>query len=234
MQIVTFINLIWIFIPLGVVYYIYFQWSGNKTIIPYALIRMVLQLIAIGYILVYIFETKNFILIMIILTIMILVASYISLNPLTTKSKKLYIISFLSIATGSIVALVFVILGVLQLELWYEPRFIIPIGGMIFANSMNSVSIAAERFESEFTKNQNKLLSRNIAYKSSLIPNINSLFAVGLVTIPGMMTGQVLSGVDPIIAVNYQIMVMCMIILSGGLSSAIYLQIIFKGKDETT
>lgn len=234
MQIVTFINLVWIFIPLGVVYYIYFQWSGNKTIIPYALIRMVLQLIAIGYILVYIFETKNFILIMIILTIMLLVASYISLNPLTTKSKKFYIISFISIALGSIVALVFVILGVLQLELWYEPRFIIPIGGMIFANSMNSVSIAAERFESEFAKNQNKLLSRNIAYKSSLIPNINSLFAVGLVTIPGMMTGQVLSGVDPIIAVNYQIMVMCMIILSGGLSSAIYLQIIFKGKNETT
>ena len=232
MQIVTFINLVWIFIPLGVVYYIYFQWSGNKTIIPYALIRMVLQLIAIGYILVYIFETKNFILIMIILTIMLIVASYISLNPLTTKSKKLYLISFISIALGSIVSLLFVIFGVLQLELWYEPRFIIPIGGMIFANSMNSVSIAAERFESEFTKNQNILLARNIAYKSSFIPTINSLFAVGLVTIPGMMTGQVLSGVDPIIAVNYQIMVMCMIVLSSGLSSAIYLQIIFKGKNE--
>ncbi len=232
MQIVTFINLIWIFIPLGVVYYIYLQWCGNKTVIPYALIRMVLQLIIIGYILVYIFETKNLTLIITILTIMLIVASYISLNPLTTKSKKLYLISFISIALGSIVSLLFVIFGVLQLELWYEPRFIIPIGGMIFANSMNSVSIAAERFESEFTKNQNILLARNIAYKSSFIPTINSLFAVGLVTIPGMMTGQVLSGVDPIIAVNYQIMVMCMIVLSSGLSSAIYLQIIYKGKDE--
>ncbi|MCI0500297.1 MAG: ABC transporter permease, partial [Epsilonproteobacteria bacterium] len=64
----------------------------------------------------------------------------------------------------------------------------------------------------------------NIAYKASLIKDINSLFAVGLVSIPGMMTGQILSGVEPIETVKYQIMVMCMIIASSGISTAVYLK----------
>ena len=58
-----------------------------------------------------------------------------------------------------------------------------------------------------------------------MIPVINSLFAVGLVSIPGMMTGQILSGVSPLIAARYQIMVMCMIFASAGISTAIFLSL---------
>lgn len=112
---------------------------------------------------------------------------------------------------------------VLDLELWYEPRYIIPLAGMIFSSSMNALSLAGERFSSEFNKSSEYITSRNIAYGASLIPNLNAFFAVGLVSIPGMMTGQILSGVDPIIAVKYQIMVMFMVLSSSGLSSAIYL-----------
>ncbi|MHA2032017.1 MAG: ABC transporter permease, partial [Candidatus Kariarchaeaceae archaeon] len=65
--------------------------------------------------------------------------------------------------------------------------------------------------------------ARNIALKASLIPITNSLFAVGLVSIPGMMTGQILSGVSPLIAARYQIMVMCMVFGAAGISSAIFL-----------
>jgi putative ABC transport system permease protein len=97
---------------------------------------------------------------------------------------------------------------------------------MIFANSMNSVSIAAERFEVEFNRENIYEKARNIAYKASLIKDINSLFAVGLVSIPGMMTGQILSGVEPIETVKYQIMVMCMIIASSGISTAVYLKLL--------
>lgn len=189
---------------------------------------MVLQLIVIGYFLTYIFETKHLIFITVILTLMLVVAAVISLRPVSNKSTYLYIVSFVSIAIGGIITLIFVINGVMSSSLWFEPRFVIPIAGMIFANSMNSVSIAAERFEVELIREEDYIKSRNISYKASLIPNINSLFAVGLVSIPGMMTGQILAGVDPIIAVKYQIMVMCMIILSSGLSTAIYLKMIAK------
>ena len=228
MHIITFFDLIYIALPLIAVYYIYQKWSGDKTTFPYALSRMFIQLVLIGYILTYIFETKNFFLVMFILTIMLIVASIIAMRPVAKKDTKLYLKSFLSILVGGVITLSFVIIGVLDLELWYEPRFLIPLAGMIFANAMNSVSISAERFETEYEREANYILARNTAYKASLIPNINTLFAVGLVSIPGMMTGQILSGVSPLIAVKYQIMVMCMVISSSGLSTALYLKLLEK------
>jgi len=121
-----------------------------------------------------------------------------------------------------------VVFGVLDLEPWYEPRYLIPLAGMIFANAMNAVSIAAERLESEIDRGNVYIEARVISYKAALIPRINILFAVGLVSLPGMMTGQILSGVDPLIAVRYQIMVMLMILGSAGISVAIYLMFLKK------
>lgn len=223
---ILFLDIIWILIPIAVVYYIYFKWNDDKTTIPYALGRMFLQLILIGYVLTYIFQTKEFLYIILILTTMLVVASIIAMRPVAKKDKSLYYKSFISISIGGIITLGFVVGVILDLESWYEPRYIIPLAGMIFANSMNSVSIAAERFEVEYERVKVYTSARNQAYKASLIPNINSLFAVGLVSIPGMMTGQILSGVSPIIAVKYQIMVMCMIISSSGISTAIYLKLL--------
>ena len=220
---ISFLDLIWILIPISAVYYIYQKWSGDRKTFPYAFSRMFLQLIAIGYILTYIFNTKNLFQVLGILTVMLVVASIISLRPVTKKDKGLYFTSFISIFIGGTITLSFVILGILDLELWYEPRYIIPLAGMIFANSMNSVSIGAERFSVEYERSKDYESARSTAYKASLISNINTLFAVGLVSIPGMMTGQILSGVSPIIAVKYQIMVMCMVISSSGLSTAVYL-----------
>ena len=225
---ISFFDLIYIIIPLFVVFYIYQKWSEDGKTLPYALARMFLQLIIIGYILTYIFETKEFFYIVLILTLMLVVASIIAMRPVANKDKGLYLISFISIFIGGMITLVFVIGGVLDLPLWYEPRFLIPLSGMVFANSMNSVSLAAERFSTEYKRLNNYKLARNIAYKASLIPIINTLFAVGLVSIPGMMTGQILSGISPIIAVKYQIMVMCMILASGGLSTAVYLKLLQK------
>jgi putative ABC transport system permease protein len=71
--------------------------------------------------------------------------------------------------------------------------------------------------------------ARNIAFQTSMIPNINALVAVGIVSLPGMMTGQILSGVSPFVAARYQIMVMCMVFASAGIASAIFL-ILVKDK----
>ena len=131
-----------------------------------------------------------------------------------------------SISLGGVLTLALVSQEVLDLQPWFSPRIMIPLAGMIFANAMNAVSLAAERFESESANNLQYEEARRIALRTSLIPQINSLLAVGLVSLPGMMTGQILSGVSPLVAVRYQIMVMCMVFGSGGISSACYLMLI--------
>lgn len=110
----------------------------------------------------------------------------------------------------------------------------IPLAGMIFASSMNGVSLAAERLQAEMDRNVEYIQARSIALRAALIPITNSLFAVGLVSLPGMMTGQILSGVSPLIAVRYQIMVMCMIFSAVGLSSALFLIMIKSQLSELT
>ena len=116
--------------------------------------------------------------------------------------------------------------AVLNLEPWYSPRYVIPLAGMIFASSMNSVSLAVERLTAEIERNVDYQQARNTALRTSLIPITNSLFAVGLVSLPGMMTGQILSGISPLVAARYQIMVMCMIFGSAGISSALFLKLV--------
>ena len=112
---------------------------------------------------------------------------------------------------------------VVQIEPWYLPRYMIPLAGMVFANAMTAVSLAAERLNSELGHGQAWPEARLAAYNAAMIPVINSLFAVGLVSLPGMMTGQILSGVSPLIAARYQVVVMCMIFASAGISTAIFL-----------
>lgn len=225
---ISLLDLLWVLIPVSAVIVIYIRWTEDRTTLFYALFRMLVQLLLIGYVLTYIFEADSPYLIVGVLSIMLIAASVISLRPLKQAGTSLYIYTFISIFAGGVFTLILVIAGVLDLDPWYEPRFLIPLAGMIFANAMNAVSISAERFESEINRNVNFKEARATSYKAALIPIINALFAVGLVSLPGMMTGQILAGVDPMIAVRYQIMVMLMILGSAGISVAIYLQLLKK------
>ncbi|MDP6626234.1 MAG: ABC transporter permease, partial [Nitrospinota bacterium] len=94
---------------------------------------------------------------------------------------------------------------------------------------------AVERLEAEIERDVPYEQARIIALRTALIPITNSLLAVGLVSLPGMMTGQILSGVSPFIAARYQIMVMCMIFGSAGISAACFLAMVrsnFTTKEE--
>jgi len=227
---ISILDLFWVSIPVLIMMAFYIRWTQDSMTLIYALIRMFLQLLLIGYVLTYIFQAEHPLLVILVLSIMLVAASIIALRPLAHKDRSLYQKAFIAIMVGGVFTLIMVIFGVLTLEPWYEPKFIIPLAGMIFANAMNAISIAAERYESEQERNKAYEESRAIAYKASLIPIINALFAVGLVSLPGMMTGQILSGIDPLIAVRYQIMVMLMILGSAGISVAIYLLLIKERK----
>lgn len=219
-------NLIFIFIPTLIVVFILFKWKLSYKNAMYAISRMFVQLLLIGYFLTYIFESQNQWLVLGILIVVIFISSWISLGHVKAHRYDLYLIAFISIAIGGGVIFIIVTQGVMRLDPWYSSKHIIPISGMVFANSMTGISLAVERFFAEIKRNVAYEEARKIALNAALIPQVNFLFAVGLVSLPGMMTGQILSGVSPLIAARYQIMVMCMIFSSVGISSILFLILI--------
>jgi putative ABC transport system permease protein len=221
MQTISFLNLSYSLVPLIVVWFFYTKWTNNPKEIPIATLRMVVQLLMIGYLLVFIFESNNIYLGAFILIFMLLAASFITLRNTKIQNRKEYGLIFSAIAVSGLIHLGLICYFILDLKT-YNPQYIIPIAGMIFASIMNVLSIAIERFYKELSFNEDFELARNSSLKTALIPQINSLLAVGLVSLPGMMTGQILSGVDPMIAVRYQIMIMSMIVSSSGIAIVVY------------
>ncbi len=220
---IPFTRLLIIFIPSGLLTFIIYSWSLEWKISLYALSRMLGQLIIMGYFLSYIFNSNSSLIVLCILISMAVIGSWIALRILNNKRINLLKYAIISIALGGGINIFIVTQLLLQLDPWYEPRFMIPLAGMIFSSAMNGVSLAAERLQAEIEKGIKHDEAKKAAFKASLIPIINSLFAVGLVSLPGMMTGQILSGIPPLLAARYQIMVMCMIFNSVGLASYIFL-----------
>ncbi len=210
-------------IPALAVLVIIIKWSAGARTALHALSRMLVQLILIGYVLAFIFGTERSAVVGGVLAVMVSAACWISLRPLRAKSVRLYRSALLAIVLGG-TPILFLVTGlVLRLDPWFLPRYMIPLAGMIFAGSMNSVSLAAERFEAETGAGRPIDVARRSAFQAALIPILNSLFAVGLVSLPGMMTGQILAGSSPLVAARYQIVVMCMLFGASGISAAIYL-----------
>jgi putative ABC transport system permease protein len=210
-------------LPISLAVAVLFKWSIGIKNIGYAILRMLVQLLLVGYVLMFVFESDRFWIISLVLLIMVLASSWIALRTVKKHRRKLFNNAFIAIFFGGGVTLFIVTQGVLQLDPWFMPRYMIPLAGMIFANSMNSVSLASERLYAELDRGVDFDSSRDIALKAAMIPIVNALFAVGLVSIPGMMTGQILSGIAPPIAARYQIMVMTMIFSSTVLSLVIFL-----------
>lgn len=200
------------------------HWGARAGAAVYATVRMLVQLTLIGYVLIYLFETERLAVIGGVLLVMLLVASRIAIQPLPTRDAGHYRDAFIAIAGASIPTLLLVTQGVIDVEPWFQPRYVIPLAGMIFASAMNTVSLAAERLHAE-ALTQALPEARRIAFQAAMIPLVNSFLAVGVVTLPGMMTGQVLSGVSPLIAAKYQIVVMTMLFGASGMAAAAYLEL---------
>ena len=216
-------NLMLGFIPVIILIGIMYFWGLKITNSIYANFRMLIQLLLIGYILTFIFETDEPIIITLVVLFMILMSAWIAMRPLKESGIYPFIVIFLSLALSGLAVLFLISQFIVDLPRWFEPSFVVPIAGMIFANSMNTVSLAGERFFIEKDRGEDYEGSRKIALETALIPQINALFAVGLVSLPGMMTGQILSGIEPFMAARYQIMVMCMIFSTAGLSAITYM-----------
>ena len=211
------------FLPVLLLIGIMRAWGLNALQAMYANVRMLVQLLLIGYGLTYIFDTDEPALVVLVVVFMIAMSSWIALRPLTDRGIKPYSIVTIAIGVSGLGVLILITQIILELPRWFEPRFVVPLAGMIFANSMNTISLAGERFHAERGRGEDYLSARRLAMEAAMIPQVNALLAVGLVSLPGMMTGQILSGVEPLTAARYQIMVMCMIFSTAGLAAVLYM-----------
>ncbi len=221
---IPFQQLLFAFIPVLIVAGIYVRWSLNTGEVGVAVLRMVVQLLVIGYFLAWLFDQQHLGVLGGVLLVMSVVSTWIALRKVERVHARLYFKTLLAILISSLFTLLVVVVGVLSLDPAAHSRVVIPLAGMIFSNAMTAVGIAAERYYADRNKGSGHVAARNAAFGASLIPITNAMLAVGLVALPGMMTGQILSGVSPLLAVRYQIVVMCMIFGVAGLASAGFLQ----------
>jgi len=201
-------------------------------------LRAFLQLLALGYFLVFIFKIENIFLLSGVLVLMILYSSYIAKNRVNTN----FIIPFLTIFLST-----FIVLGVMLLTkiISTKPNEFIPIGGMIIGNSLNTFTLAVERFKREI-EIQTDLIEGFVALgatikeayktmqlqsiKASLIPTINMLQTIGLVAIPGITTGMLLAGAEPLTAISYQLVIIYMLVSINLFSSLFGIMFFIKYK----
>ncbi len=217
-------SLLWCLIPVAIVATIYLVWCPEDLIeLLYACLRMVVQLSLVGFVLIWLFKYPSASISVGVMLVMLIIAAWIAIRPLRTLSEfnaSSWIGAVIALVVGVGLCLGITMSGVLSVSPWFKPTFIIPLAGMYLANSMNVISLSAERFYSERRHNAGKQLAKQRAFKACMIPQINGLFAVGLVALPGMMTGQILSGIEPMIAVRYQIMIMAMLLGTTGIAAA--------------
>lgn len=210
-------------LPLAPVFVIFIYWQLNSSELLIASGRMVLQLVGIGFALNFLFDYRASWLGVLILCFMLIVASTIVIRPMQVRGLSRFLRVLLCLTIASLTILVWILGVVLKLTPWYQPNYVIPLSGMVIANGMNSLSLCAERLEKEIVRCASFAEARKLAFNAALIPQINAFLAVGLVALPGMMTGQILSGVSPLVAVRYQIMVMSMVMATTCIAVAFYL-----------
>ena len=188
--------------------------------------RAVVQLVAVGYVLAFLFTTRRWYLVMVALVVMLLVATKTATDRQGSAGRSLFGITGFAMLAGTGMTLAYVDGVVLRLHPWYDPQYVIPLFGMIVGNAMNGAALAAERLTSEMELRRGEVEAYlalgasparaaaepvRRALIAALIPAVNGLMVVGLVALPGMMTGQILAGSSPNLAVRYQIMVAFML-----------------------
>ena len=199
-------------------------------------IRTVVQLVLVGYVLVYIFAVDRWYITLAILALMLIVAVLAATGRQAKTNHRLKWITGSAMLLGSGLTLVYVTTLVVTVEPWHNPRYLIPLFGMIVGSAMNGAALAIERLNSEMETRSGEIeaylaLGANYrqasaqpvrqALRASLIPTINGLMVVGIVTLPGMMTGQILAGSSPLTAVRYQIVVVFMQAAAVAITTAV-------------
>ena len=223
---------------------------GLNRDITVGTIRTFAQLFLMGYALTLIFQLDNLWFTLGVFAVMAVSASFIIRGRVKEKQVSYVLPTFLTMFISYFITAIFVSGLIVGVEPWWEPRYFLPIGGMVIGNSMSALAIALERLFREMRQEKGLIETRlclganykeassemfKNAVTAGMIPSINAMMGVGLVFIPGMMAGQILAGADPLQAIRYQIVIMLMLVGSTATTSIITMLIVRKrcfGKGE--
>ena len=199
-------------------------------------LRTFAQLFLVGYVLDAVFRIDRPLLVLCVFVFMVFWAAHAVRGRVRDAQVAVFVPTFVSMVISYLVVTILVTAVIVQVDPWWTPQYFIPLGGMIAGNSMNAISVCLERLLTGLRERRETIelaLALGASYREAtadlladavragMIPSINALMTVGLVSLPGMMTGQILAGVSPAAAVRYQIVVMLMLVASTAIGAVV-------------
>ena len=203
-------------------------------------LRAIVQLYLVGLILAVVFHAARWYWVLLILAVMTAVAAQAATSRLAKPIPGARGIAALALTVSTAVTLAYVIGVIVQVRPWYDPQYIIPIAGMILGSAMTSAALAGDRLQGDLRVRADEVEARlalgfsgreavqpmaRAALRAAMIPTVNGMMTVGLVQLPGMMTGQILAGSSPLLAIKYQLVVVFMQAAATALASLLFVRL---------
>jgi len=219
------------------------QQLGLEGTIVVAVGRTILQLGAVGYLLELVFAIDHPLPVLGIFLLMAAIASVVTRNRVAPKLPFVLPIAGGSLVASGALTVAYIIFAVVQPPIWYRPQYFIPLARIILGNAANSATLAGERLVGAMrsdraqiethlslgaTPRQATASYRRTSIRASLIPTLNQLMLAGVVTLPGIFSGQVLSGVPPLDAASYQILVLLAIAFTNLIAACLMVEGIYR------
>jgi putative ABC transport system permease protein len=214
-----------------------------ERVLVWAAVRSVVQLLASGYVLGWVFGFGRWYVVLPLMALMTLIAGWSASGRGQRGYKGQRLDSIAAIWLSAWLIMAVGLFAVIRVHPWYEPQYAIPILGMILGNTLTAVSLGMERMTHELTVNRVLVDARlalgatrweaaqdsaRQAVRAGMMPTLNQMTVVGLVSLPGMMTGQVLAGQDPSQAVRYQIVIMFLIAAASALGTVLAVLLTYR------
>ncbi len=205
---------------------------GRRLLVAAA--RMTVQLLLVGLVLQQVFALDHWGPVLALGLIMVLIAGMAAVSRVSRRFPGIWVSSTLSILVSSWVVTGIALGAIVKVEPWYLPQYAIPFLGMILGNALTGISLGLDRFTETLVQQRDQVelyltLGANRweaarprirdAVRTGMIPILNSMSVAGVVSLPGMMTGQLLAGVPPAEAVKYQIVILFLIASVTGLGT---------------
>ncbi len=203
-------------------------------------VRAMVQLYLVGLILATVFTAARWYWVLLILAVMAGIATHAAVSRLAKPIPGIYWIAATALTVSTAATLTYVIGIVVRPRPWWEPQYLIPIAGMILGNSMTSAALAADRLQADLAARRDEVEARlalgfsgreavqplvRAALRAAMIPTVNGMMTVGVVQLPGMMTGQILAGASPLVAIRYQIVVVFMLAVATAVGSLLFVRL---------
>jgi putative ABC transport system permease protein len=216
---------------------------GNELDFVWGAARTVAQLLLVGYVLRWIFEVRALPWVALAFAVMLGAAAWTASRRTARRIPGLLGLSGLALALGSGLTTFAVTALIVRADPWWDPRYFLPLAGMIVGNAMNAAALAAERLQAEISGRRDQIEELlalgasprqatadavRTALRAALVPTVNAMLTVGLVSLPGMMTGQMIAGAEPTTAARYQIVVMFMLTSATTVSAIVLATLLYR------